>query len=459
MQKTGRNKKMNDRTKDYVFMSYSHSNNIEKLLSMFDEKRYNIVYDDAMSYGDEWDLNARRYISNEKCKGVIFVMSEQAVVSKSILIEAEYTARYNRKHFGILYDNKTMTQIYDEIYNLQDENKKFIMKNIQDCFPGEELFAKMSDLKWDKIKDVFNSWGFESDDSTEPEPIQANYSTDMKGEKSRLNNQQQGYYEFDKKAINMVLDKFNRDELCVLDIGCSNGVLTISRFADEKRIKKVIGVDYNAKDIAEANQTAKKLNDKFVFYTVDLESPNVLDNINEILEKEGVGKADIVFGALVLHHLHNPNKLLLQLYDIMPEDGRIIIRGSDDGGKLCYPKSELLKEILYRYEKLVKTSDRSNGRKLYWQLYKAGYVGMQMIYSVVDTCGKDRKERERLFDVGFSFRLNRIDEMIALNPDNEELKKERKWFDTNLSALYEAFIDRSFWYSNTSYIIIAGVKE
>lgn len=450
---------MNDRTKDYVFLSYSHKDNVDGLLQAFDKHGYNIVYDKAMSYGEEWDLNARRYISSEKCKGVVFVMSEHSLTSKAILTEAEYTSRFNKKYFSVLLSDMTLLELRHAIYDMLDENKKYIIDSILESFSGEQLYAKATDMQWDKIGEVFEAWGFQSCDTGDDNLTQVRYTTDMKGEKVRLNNQQRGYYSFDKRALDIVLGYFDRDGLCVLDIGCANGALTISRFADEERISKVIGVDYNASDIAEARKAAEDYNGKFAFYTLDLESADVLEQLNDLLMKEGVGKADIVFGALVLHHLKNPSKLLLRLYDVMREDGRIIIRGSDDGSKLCYPKSELLDEILTRYGKLITASDRTNGRKLYTQLYNAGYVEIKMLYSVVDTCGKDRKSRERLFDVGFSFRLNRIDELIAKNPENTHLREEREWLERAIAELREAFVDRSFWYCNTSYIAIAGVTE
>ena len=81
-----------------------------------------------------------------------------------------------------------------------------------------------------------------------------------------------------------------------------------------------------------------------------------------------------------------------------------------------------------------------------------------MLYSVTDTCEKDRKRKENLFNVGFAYRLNRIDDLIALNPDNDYLKSERAWMEKALITLKEAFCERDFWYCNTSYIAIAGVR-
>ena len=39
---------MNDRSNDYVFLSYSHKDHIDALLAQFGEHGYNIVYDDAL---------------------------------------------------------------------------------------------------------------------------------------------------------------------------------------------------------------------------------------------------------------------------------------------------------------------------------------------------------------------------------------------------------------------------
>ena len=59
---------MNDRANDYVFISYSHADNIEKYLDYFDHLNFNIVYDETLSFGEEWDLNVRRFINNNCCK-------------------------------------------------------------------------------------------------------------------------------------------------------------------------------------------------------------------------------------------------------------------------------------------------------------------------------------------------------------------------------------------------------
>ena len=450
---------MNDRTSDYVFVSYSHANDVSRLLNAFDEHGYNVVYDRAMSYGEEWDLNARRYISSDLCKGVVLMVSEAFLTSKAVLTELEYTSRFGKKRFCVMLENKTLSELCTSLAGALDDNKQYIMDSIMEILSSEQLFARSDAMDWERIGETFSTWGFSAMDSHKAAPlVMRGYTSAIAGEKERLARQQMGYYQFDMQAVNSVLDTFDRDGLCVLDIGCSNGGLTISRFSQDARIRKVIGVDYNAADIEEAREAAKPYGDKFAFYTLDLESDDVIERLQAILAENGAESVDIVFAALVLHHLSKPKLLLLKLYDIFSSDGKIIIRGSDDGGKLCYPNSELLEEVLQRYSRIVTNSDRSNGRKLYGQLYDTGYVGIHMMYSVVDTCEKSRQEKENLYRVGFAFRIKRVDRLIELNPEQAYLKEERAALVTDLEKLRECFCERSFWYCNTSYIAIAGIQ-
>ena len=120
---------MNDRTKDYVFLSYSHKDDISGILEEFRRRGYNVVYDDAMSYGEEWDLNARRYIGSDKCKGVVFLVSENFLVSKSVLTETEYAARFRKKSFCVPMQGMTVPElrhslVFDELLKKNPGNEE-----------------------------------------------------------------------------------------------------------------------------------------------------------------------------------------------------------------------------------------------------------------------------------------------------------------------------------------------
>ena len=450
---------MNDRTKDYVFVSYSHADDISPILDAFEERGYNLVFDQVMSYGEEWDLNARRYIQNTRCKGVLSILSPSSLCSKPVLIETEYAARFKKNIFAILTEHRTLPQIYASLSGTLDENKLYVLDSMMDCFPPEQLYAFADSLDWDKIRQTFDLWGFHPTPKSDYEGItQAAYSSDIKNEAGRLAQQKENYYELDRQAIDLALENVTKDKITVLDLGCGNGSVAISRFADDPRVGKVIGVDVHKGNIAEANESAAAYGDKFSFHVVDLNGEDCVDNIRQIMTALGVESIDLVFAALVLHHLENPRLLLLRLYDIFDHHGKIIVRGSDDGTKLCYPENKLMNEIMDRYNRLIVSSDRENGRKIYGQLYHAGFTGIRMLYTVSDTSDKDYSFKEVLFNMAFGFRLNRVDALLEKNPTNAFIQKERAWLESALERFRDVFLAPDFWYSTTIYIAVAEVS-
>ncbi len=449
---------MNDRTKDYVFVSYSHADNIAPLLAAFEERGWNLVYDEVMSYGEEWDLNARRYIQNSRCKGVLVFLSRNSLLSKPVLREMEYATRFRRNIFAMLMEHRTMDALYQNVSQGLSENKLYVLDSMMECFPPEQLYAWTEDIDWAKVEQTFGSWGLKPTPVSNYDGIvQVTYSSDIKDEKQRLSQQQENYAALDRQAIDCALE--GKEGVTVLDLGCGNGTVAISRFANDPRVKQVIGVDIHAGNIAEANIRGAAYGGKFTFHVVDLNSEDCVKTIRVIMDILGIEKIDLVFAALVLHHLQNPKLLLLKLYDLFAPHGKIIIRGSDDGGKLCYPESKLMTEILDRYGRLINNSDRENGRKLYSQLYNAGYMDIKMFYTVSDTSDKDEAFKQALFNMAFGFRLNRIDALLEKNPDNQFIKNERAWLADALERLKKVFFSPDFWYSVTIYIAVAGVGE
>lgn len=51
-----------------------------------------------------------------------------------------------------------------------------------------------------------------------------------------------------------------------------------------------------------------------------------------------------------------------------------------------------------------------------------------MLYSVTNTCEKDRKSKENFYKVGFGFRLNTVDSIIALNSTKAYLEVNANGF-------------------------------
>lgn len=266
--------------------------------------------------------------------------------------------------------------------------------------------------------------------------MQYKYSPSAEGEKDRLFRQSNSYFKFDLAAIDEATA--GRKGLSALDLGCANGELTFSRMSDE-RFARVVGVDIDLKALDEASKRADGTKFRFLYHD--------LEHIDELARAEG--KFDLAFGALVLHHLSDPEKFLVGLKACLADGGKLILRCSDDGGKMCHPHGDLLDEFLLRYDRAIASTDRFMGRKLFGLLTKAGYGDVKMRYHVADTCGKDRAARENMYDIGFGFRKKALENLTDVS--------ERSWLLSALDRLHEAFQSPDFWYSNTTYIAIAEV--
>ena len=446
---------MNDSQSDYVFLSYSHKDSIESLLDLFNSMGYNIVYDDVLSAGEEWNLRVRRYINNARCKGVMCLVSVNSLVSNAVLTEMDYTRLYNKNTFAIVRGNDSIKGLIDSIANPDDRD---VAAFFEEYYPSNKIYVPESNIETDrnKIISAFQKWGFE------PTTVQSNvvvnrYDTLSDFEKERLDIQQSGYKDLDSELIHKQIEIFDRDGLLLIDLGCSDGNLTHNRFCNIPQISCVIGVDVNQKAIDFANDNYS--DDKFHFYQLDLNESDCVQKLERIVKDLGFSSVDIVFSALTLHHLKNTSVLLLKLYEILSEDGRLIIRESDDRGKNCHPNGELLSEFLDRYNLLINdVTNRKYGRSLFKQLYDAGYVDIDMSYVVRDTCKMNRATKEQMFKVGFGYRYNQLNRILADNPDNPKIQKEIKWQLETLDKLKAMFLTRDFWYMNTTYIATAGVR-
>lgn len=448
---------MNDTSKPYVFISYSHKNDISNYLSLMRELNFNAVFDDLMRYGENWLTMARKYIKAPECKGVILLLSVASSTSPAVLAELEITKLNMKPYFAILIENDSLAQISEYVNKYCCEEDIACFSEIMEYVPVSNIYLNHSEIsnQKQKLSQRLAEMGVAHNDDT-VDYVTHLYSSDIKGETERLDVQQQGYLAFDMTTITPVIESYKKDGLVILDLGCSNGSLTRTRFDSFGNVSDIIGVDYNPKDIEKAQNAG--YGDKYSFIQADLDSPDAIDMIKSVMTEKGIKEVDIVYSSLTLHHLKNPDALLRNVFDLMSENGKIILRGSDDGGKLCYPGNELMHEIFERYAKLISTSDRFNGRKLYSQLSNAGFSDIKMTYFVTDTCGKTRRDKEFLFDVGFGFRYNRINKLMNDNPDDKQLRSECEWLLSSMDKFKESFFRPDFWYSVTTYAAIARAK-
>ena len=443
---------------NYVFLSYSHKDNISYYIDVLNIGGYNTVFDETISFGEEWDLKVRRQLSNSRCKGMFVFLSEKSAASNAVLTEIEYAEKYNKPYAAITLNNESPQKIFAEALRSGNEMARFVIENLSVYFPQNKLYLLKNDFNLDlkgKLSQTFKEWGLLPNSNADDVFTASTYTSMILGEKERLHWQENGYVKFDNEAIDKALASLPDNNLTVLDLGCSDALVTYSRFANRPQFKKIIGVDYNQSDLDAAKERCKN-DPRFCFYKVDLNSSDFCCAIKNIMQENDIKGFDLVFAAFILQHVQKPKLLLLRLFDLFNPGGKIIIRESDDGSKLCFPNDSLAEEIIKRTNAVIKSSDRIIGRKLYPYLSELGYENIELLYSIDDTINKTRREKEWLFTMGFSFRLNRIKSIYAENPGNEFLKKEIQWLENALDKLKTVFFSRDFYYTVRSYIAIGS---
>lgn len=249
----------------------------------------------------------------------------------------------------------------------------------------------------------------------------------------------------DSELINtqVIFDKLNiHNDLAysILDIGCSNGYNTLLVF--QKFVNsQILGIDIDQNRIDDINQDSIPPN--FVFKCIDLQITNTQKFIREY------GKFDIIYCSYVIQYLPNPQLFLEKCHILLKKNGVIIIKASDDNGKIFYPQSDLLRETLDIYSKYVApNADRLCAEKCYTWLHEIGYQNITYNYFIEDTVNKSPKKKLALYHRDFSFRSFDLSKQCK-----EGLMYQR--YNYLLCHLQELFLDDRYYYSSTSYIITA----
>lgn len=225
---------------------------------------------------------------------------------------------------------------------------------------------------------------------------QESSSYDVRSDMERLSIQAKVNHDADMLAINHALTELrkNTTTIKVLDVGCGYGHVTAQRFGHTEGLK-VLGIDKSP----EAIEIAKNINpaDNIEYTHCDY---------HDFPEEEN--DFDIIFCAQFLQHVDHPEAALRQLWKMVTPGGFIIARNSDDGADIIFPFSDDLEQLIAITDKLLGSSDRIYGRKLYTHL-KRLYPSPQytnMYFNVLSTAGLTPKERGEYFTENHSFRLN-----------------------------------------------------
>lgn len=295
----------------------------------------------------------------------------------------------------------------------------------------------------------------ESADGRILEKQKSNYDPAFADEERRLAIQAANTRGADMPAIEEALASFKDRKIFILDAGCAYGYVGKDRFHNFDNVT-VLGVDVSAKAVEKARSLNK--DDRFLYEVLDLESPTFKNYLQAIMTKHGIPSFDVIFGALLLLHLKDPIRLLRNLRGFLSDDGYIIMRGSDDGTVVAYNDEGLVAKIIAKHHACPGVSDRTNGRKLYYQLYTTGYRQIKTFGYFKNIGDMDFDDRHDVFEERFAYRRNYLVKALEENPYDLALKNDLGWMDYALSKLEEIFGNQAFWYCETDICALARKK-
>lgn len=280
------------------------------------------------------------------------------------------------------------------------------------------------------------------------------FSQKNRSETNRLNVQQELLYSFDMPVYEKYLE--GRENLCVLDIGCGNGKALMSRLGKRDEVSKIIGVEFNQSFVDKANEEYQSENVNF--YKLDVESEDFLDEIEEIMDEQGIKKFDWINILAVMSHLKSPYHLLKTLRKICAKNAVIFIRNIDDGLNIAYPDENYYFERAFdMIAKCDTTGYRRSGRELYTLLQRSGYRDISIEKLGLNSAGMDYSEKEAFFDTIFKFLKNGIKITATNNPKNKEIQAEKEWLDKHFDDIEEAFLSKDFFVNFGFLIVVAKV--
>ena len=283
------------------------------------------------------------------------------------------------------------------------------------------------------------------------------YDSSFSGEYKRLKIQGEALRPCDMVGVNYVREQLkDKKKVYILDVGCGYGVVGRDRFSDFPD-KVIIGIDIS--DVVLAKARALNDDPNAYYEKLDVLSEDFEDEIEMLMDKYGIEKFDVVFGAYVLQHIKDPVKALRNLRSCLSNDGYVIFRQSDEGTYITYGDDGLVKKICERYLSAPGIDDRFIGRKLFHYLETTGYKQVKVFGHFITTAGMDFDERMALYKMRFSLRTMYYKKELEKNPSNTAIQTELEWMTSALDKLQEVFGDPSFWYGETMLVAVARRNE
>lgn len=278
------------------------------------------------------------------------------------------------------------------------------------------------------------------------------FAQSNKVEARRLEIQQRLLFDFDMPVYQKYLE--GKSNLNVLDVGCGNGKALMNRLGDRPEVNKIIGIEFDQSFVDKAN--ADYGSEKALFYQMDAESPDFIDELRDLMDEQGIESFDWINILAVMSHLKSPYHLLKSLRKVCSKGAVVFIRNIDDGLNIVYPDEKMEFERAFNMiAKCDTTGYRYSGRELFTLLHRSGFRDIVYERMGLNSASMDYTEKEALFDTIFHFLKNSINVTAQNNPQNQEIQVEKEWLDENIETLEEQFL-ASDTFVNFGFLIVVA---
>ena len=138
---------------DYYFVSYSHKDykKVMKDILLLEDCGINIWYDTDMHVGENLEDIAKTYISKFQCKGIIFYLSKNSILSDACNKEVEYVLENDKQFFSVnipLEEGEQsssglamLLKLKEQGYNISDRS----ISNFEKAFSDKMLYLSYGD--------------------------------------------------------------------------------------------------------------------------------------------------------------------------------------------------------------------------------------------------------------------------------------------------------------------------
>ncbi|MDH3725926.1 MAG: class I SAM-dependent methyltransferase [Myxococcales bacterium] len=248
----------------------------------------------------------------------------------------------------------------------------------------------------------------------------------------------------DLRMFEYALDGLESSVLGV-DVGCADGEVTRDRFERFPQFEHVIGIDKDSECIAAASAVSD--GQRWNFQVLDIENADAEEKFRQLVLRQDEESPVVVFMAFLLNHVAAPIRVLRILRSALPKGSKVVIRSGDDFFTHEYPDhAGRLKFILGMSEKAPRAADRRHGRKLYGQLYRAGYRRIRMFADPILSPNLSETERRSLYKIWFDHRLA---------PWERALENGNQVSVEDLQALREALVEYELDMEDPAFFFLA----